>query len=98
MKKKQKISKIDNEGNIVEVKKESSKSNTLTAEQIVRYGDYLNLGFYLVAPLLVAVLAGFYFDKWLNTKPFFILLFIFLGSVATFYNLIKLTKDKDAPH
>lgn len=60
--------------------------------------QFTDLGIYLAGPLIGGVIVGLLLDNWLNTKPFFILTFIVLGSIATFYNLIKLTRDKDAPH
>ncbi len=57
-----------------------------------------DLGFYLAAPLVGGIFIGLFLDNWLHTKPIFVLTGIVLGSIATFYNLIKLTRDNDTPH
>lgn len=54
---------------------------------------FLNVGYYLVTPLLFGVFFGLLIDNFLKTKPFFITIFIFLGSLGTFYNLWRLTKE-----
>lgn len=89
------ISIIDEEGQVI---KENFRTKRPIKESNFRYTEYLNLGFYLAAPILVGVFLGVYMDKWLNTKPVFVLVLLFLGTIASFYNLIKLTKNKDATH
>lgn len=54
---------------------------------------YLNLGFYLITPLVVGVFLGLYLDNKFRTKPAFTLLFILLGLISTFYNLFKILKN-----
>lgn len=56
------------------------------------WAQYLNLGFYLVTPLILSVFLGLYLDKLFNKKPFFIISFITFGTIATFYNLVKIVK------
>lgn len=53
----------------------------------------LNIGYYLIAPLLLGVFFGLLIDQYLKTKPLFTLLLIFFGFIATFYNLIKLKRE-----
>lgn len=73
--------KIDGTGRIVKLelknikKKEEKKFDNL---------KYLDIGFYLITPLLIFLLIGIYFKK----EVFF----IFLGTVFVFYNLIKIVK------
>lgn len=55
-------------------------------------GSYMNLGFYIITPLLVGVFLGFWADNVLKTKPIVTLLGIVIGTIATFYNLIKIIK------
>ena len=62
------------------------------------YLESLNIGFYLAIPLLAGVFIGIMIDKWLQTKPVFILIFITLGMIASLYNLYKLTQEKNATH
>jgi len=52
----------------------------------------LNVGFYIITPLLLAIPIGLYLDNLFKTKNIFILVLIFLGFLSTMYNLIRLTK------
>lgn len=52
-----------------------------------------NLGYYLITPILVGVIFGLLLDQWLDKKKLFIILFLFFGSIASFYNLYRLIKD-----
>ena len=86
---KRKILKVDSGGNLKEV--EISKKTK--GEEGYDAFKYLGLGYYILIPLLFAVILGVFVDKVLGTKPVFSLVFIIFGSIATFYNLIKLVKD-----
>ena len=55
---------------------------------------YLNIGFYLITPILLGVLLGYNLDVWFKSKPYFLILFLILGTLSSFYNLWKLTKEK----
>lgn len=80
---------VDKDLNVRErvvVKKENKNNN-------FRSYQYLNIGFYLVAPLLVGIFSGLYLDKRFNTKPFFLFLGLSIGVIGTFYNLYRLTKS-----
>lgn len=53
----------------------------------------LNLGYYLITPIIAGVFLGLFLDKLLKTgKIFFIMLFS-VGIIGTFYNLYKIYKD-----
>ncbi|MEN9328679.1 MAG: putative F0F1-ATPase subunit Ca2+/Mg2+ transporter [Candidatus Parcubacteria bacterium] len=54
---------------------------------------YLNLGFYLAAPLVGGVFLGSYLDTKFRTKPVLTLLLIVVGLISTFYNLYKILKN-----
>lgn len=54
----------------------------------------LNVGAYLIVPILLGVFIGYQLDSRLKTKPLFLIVFLLLGTVSTFYNLIKLTKEQ----
>lgn len=60
--------------------------------QDLGYLKYLNIGFYLVTPLLVGVLGGAYADGRFHSKPIGVTVGIIIGAVGTFYNLFKLVK------
>lgn len=51
-----------------------------------------NVGIYLMTPILIGVFIGYTLDKALKTKPFFVIIFILLGTVGTFYNFWKIAK------
>jgi len=80
---------IDKDLDITEqtVVKKENKNNNLGSYQ------YLNIGFYLIAPLLVGIFSGLYLDRRFNAKPFFLFLGLLLGVAGTFYNLYRLTKS-----
>ena len=50
------------------------------------------LGTELVAAVVVGTIIGFILDSWFDTKPWLIILFFFLGSVAGILNVIKVAK------
>lgn len=54
--------------------------------------EYLNLGLYLVVPLLLSVIIGIYLDHKFGTKSIFTLIGISFGTISIFYNLYKLYK------
>lgn len=53
----------------------------------------LNIGYYLLTPLLVGVFLGIALDKIFQTKGVFVISLIVLGAISSFYNLYKLTKE-----
>lgn len=74
------------------------KSTSLRKKKKVLRQEYisqsLNLGFYLVTPIVLGILIGLYLDKFFNLKGIFIIVFIFLGAIASFYNLIKIVRQE----
>ncbi len=54
----------------------------------------LNLGIYLITPLLLGVIVGLYFDNRYLTERRGVIFGLLVGSVGTFFNLIKLTKQQ----
>ena len=54
--------------------------------------EYLNLGMYLVVPLILGVMIGIYLDNSWKTGGTFTLIGIGLGTISIFYNLYKLYK------
>lgn len=63
---------------------------------------YANLGFYLLIPIGSALTLGIVLDNVFQTRPVLVTVFLFLGTIATFYNLIRIIKDsngkKYSPH
>jgi len=56
--------------------------------------NYLNLGYYLIVPLLLGVIVGKSLDKVLKKTNVFFIIFFLLGIIGTFYNLIKIYRDE----
>ena len=52
-------------------------------------GSAFKLGTELVAAVAVGTIIGFILDSWFDTKPWLIILFFFLGSIAGILNVIK---------
>ena len=55
-------------------------------------GNALKVSSELVAAVLVSCVIGYFLDNWLNTKPWFILIFFFIGIVTGILNVIKTAK------
>lgn len=90
MAKKQKIFTVDTEGNRKEITRTVKENKQ---EDYIALAKYSNIGYYLVTPLLLGVAAGIGLDNLLHTKPLFTVCLIFLGTIATFYNLYKLVNE-----
>ena len=56
-------------------------------------GTAFKLSTELVSAVAVGTIIGFIFDKTFGTKPWFILIFFFVGVVAGIYNVIKSAKN-----
>tara|TARA_B100000242_G_scaffold108998_1_gene75920 strand:+ start:329 stop:613 length:285 start_codon:yes stop_codon:yes gene_type:complete len=52
-------------------------------------GNAFKLGTELVASVAVGTIIGFILDSWFDTKPWFIIIFFFLGSAAGMLNVIR---------
>ena len=55
-------------------------------------GSAFRLGTELVAAVVVGTIIGFILDNWFGTKPWLILIFFFVGSIAGIMNVIKSAK------
>ncbi len=61
--------------------------------QLIRLVDVLRLvgfGWYFGACIVVGAVGGYFLDKWLDTKPIFILIGMLLGLAAGFYGMYKM--------
>jgi F0F1-type ATP synthase assembly protein I len=72
-------------------KNENWKTNK--SKKLLLSAASLNIGIYLITPLLLGVFIGYNIDRFLDTKPLFTLISIIIGSISSFYNLVKLTKE-----
>ena len=55
-------------------------------------GFAFKLGTELVAAVMVGTIIGFILDTWFDTKPWLIIFFFFLGSIAGILNVIRVAK------
>ena len=55
-------------------------------------GSAFKLGTELVSAVAVGTIIGFILDNWFDTKPWLMIFFFFLGSVAGILNVIKVAK------
>jgi len=73
-------SKIDS----FKIKKKSPRSGRGS-----KVGYALRLSTELASALIVGILIGSALDRWLETKPLFIIIFIFLGISAGLFNVFR---------
>ena len=55
-------------------------------------GSAFKLSTDLVSHVVVGTIIGFILDSWFDTKPWLIIIFFFLGSIAGILNVIKTAK------
>ena len=55
--------------------------------------DVMDLGVYLVVPLLAGLGVGLVLDTKLETKPFCIISGLLLGTFGSFFNLLKIVRQ-----
>ena len=72
------------------IKKHSNNLNN--NENTSFMGSAFKLGAELVSAVLVGTIIGFILDTWFDTKPWLIIFFFFLGSIAGILNVIKVAK------
>ena len=53
------------------------------------FGAAMRIGTEMVASLVVGVAIGYGLDEWLGTRPWFMIVFFFLGSAAGIMNVYK---------
>ena len=55
------------------------------------------MGISMVLALVIAIVLGYYLDKWFQTSPVFFLIFMVLGIIAGFRNIYVIMKraEKD---
>lgn len=71
----------------------TAPKKTITKNRNFDLAKNLNLGYYLVTPIIFGVFLGLYLDNLLKTKKLFFIIFFSIGIACTFYNLYKIYKD-----
>ncbi|MDY0190779.1 MAG: AtpZ/AtpI family protein [Desulfuromonas sp.] len=55
-------------------------------------GFLSSVGICMVASILIGMIMGYYIDRWLDTAPWFLLIFLVLGIISGFRNIFILTE------
>ena len=61
-------------------------------------GSAFRLGTELVAAVAVGTIIGFILDNWFDTKPWFIIIFFFIGVIAGILNVIRVANNMQKEH
>lgn len=77
------------------IKKANNMSKKIETKNIkpLPLANTLNIGYYLLTPILFGVFVGLMIDKWLKTNNLATIICIFIGLISSIYNLIKIVKD-----
>jgi ATP synthase protein I len=67
-------------------------SNNLNKNNPNIIGLAFRIGTELVAAVFVATFIGYYLDKWLGTKPIFIIILFMVGVAAGIFNVVRSAK------
>jgi ATP synthase protein I len=67
-------------------------SNNLPKNSPNIIGLAFRIGTELVAAVFVATFIGYYLDKWLGTKPIFIIILFMVGVAAGIFNVVRSAK------
>jgi ATP synthase protein I len=74
------------------IKKLNPKKTESDQNRQSSMGIAMRLSSEMVAAVFVASLIGYYLDKWLETKPFLLIFFFFLGAVTGILNVVRTSK------
>ena len=72
------------------IKKKYKKDKTQTKNSSI--GSAFKISTELVAAVFVAIFIGWYIDKWLGTKPIFLIILLLVGIVAGIFNVVRSAK------
>jgi ATP synthase protein I len=81
------LAKLDEELRAAEAKRRKTKARPDQQGQGLAFA--LRIGVEIVSALIVGVAIGYFLDRWLGTKPWFLLLFFVLGAAAGFMNVFR---------
>ena len=92
------LNNFKNRLKIAKKKLKRHSNNLNNNENSTFMGSAFKLGTELVSAVAVGTIIGFILDNWFDTKPWLIILFFFLGSMAGILNVIKVAnrmQEKD---
>ena len=84
------MSEFDDLKKKIELTKNKNKINLSKNNNIL--GLALRISTELVAAVFVATFIGYYLDKWLGTKPIFIIILFIVGIAAGIFNVVRSAK------
>jgi ATP synthase protein I len=72
----------------------SDESQDKVGSDVVRTGQAMSLGFRVLAEFVSGVavggLIGWQLDVWMGTEPFGLIVFLFMGTIAGFWNVYRI--------
>lgn len=81
------LEKLDEDLRAAQAKRRNAKPDRSERGKGLAFA--MRIGVEIVAALIVGVAIGYFLDRWLGTKPWFLLLFFVLGSAAGFMNVFR---------
>lgn len=73
---------------------ESEDAQDKVGSDVVRTGQAMSLGFRVLAEFVSGVavggLIGWQLDEWMGTGPFGLIVFLFMGTIAGFWNVYRI--------
>jgi ATP synthase protein I len=85
------MSEFDDLKSKIELIKKKYKKDKVIKKNI-SIGSAFKMSTELVAAVFVATFIGWYIDKWLGTKPIFLIILLFVGIVAGMFNVVRSAK------
>jgi ATP synthase protein I len=85
------MSEFDDLKKKIELTKTKYSQNTPESNPNI-IGLAFRIGTELVAAVFVATFIGYYLDKWLGTKPIFIIILFMVGVAAGIFNVVRSAK------
>lgn len=77
----------------------NNKSNYDDVKEVFKFLPLVSqIGLTIVGSIGISLLIGYYLDKYFQTKPLFLIIFLFVGLISGFYNVyVSVNKllDKD---
>jgi ATP synthase protein I len=86
------MSEFDDLKKKIELTKNKNKINLSKNNNNNTLGLALRISTELVAAVFVATFIGYYLDKWLGTKPIFIIILFIVGIAAGIFNVVRSAK------
>ena len=83
------LNNFKNRLKIAKKKLKRHSNNLNNNENSTFMGSAFKLGTELVSAVAVGTIIGFILDNWFDTKPWLMIIFFFLGSIAGILNVIK---------